>query len=194
MTVTQPTRGTSILASCYGQSKVPIMQPTRGTPDGIRRCGRSPFSRSGPLVFAPRSRHDSMTTALANDTTFMSADANDARFRTITRDADHPSALNRTPWASGRSFTAPSTSGDGRRNHKLVDVTGRYRQPSIWGLPPLQVFASLHPRQGKDSRNEESNPCECGGDQGAPRIARPPVDQSSIRHAGSYDDECAEDQ
>ncbi len=76
----------------------------------------------------------------------------------------------------------------------LVDVLGRYRRPSIWGLPPLQVFSSLGPRQGQDSRNEESNPCERGGDQGAPRIALPPVDDGSIRNAGSYDDEYAEDQ
>ena len=43
MTVIQPTRGTLILASCYGQSEVPIMQPTRGTLMLIKTCGRDGF-------------------------------------------------------------------------------------------------------------------------------------------------------
>jgi len=76
----------------------------------------------------------------------------------------------------------------------LVDVLGEYCQPSIRGLPLLQVFSPLRPRQGQDGRDEESDPCERGGDQGCPHIALPPVDKGSIRHAGSYDDECAEDQ
>jgi len=123
MPIIQPTRGTPIVASCYGKSKVPIMQPTRGTQNGIRRCGRAPFYRPGPLVFAPRSSDVSMAGALANDTTGTLDDANDAQFRTITGDAAHPTTSNRTPWASGsslREFRHPRTP----RNSDIHELLG----------------------------------------------------------------------